>query len=136
MSGPDLYVLTVVFLALKKTVFSEKKNSSQKQNFFFLPFFYATFQCGRYNVFKKKKFAHKKLKTPPSKVAQEYSIFFLLMAAQTAQTDVAYRPTVYITTIYKYHTARPRCTLSLFREKFSIERGQYDLEMWNTDLQK
>ena len=58
------------------------------------------------------------------------------MAAQTAQTDVAYRPTVYITAIYQYHTARPRCALSLFREKFSIERGQYDLEMWNTDLQK
>ena len=34
----------------KKTGFSEKKNSSQI--FFFLPFFYATFQCGRYNVFK------------------------------------------------------------------------------------
>ena len=27
MSGPDLYVLTVVFLALTKTGFSEKKNS-------------------------------------------------------------------------------------------------------------
>ena len=26
MSGPDLYVLTVVFLALKKTGFSGKKN--------------------------------------------------------------------------------------------------------------
>ena len=31
MSGPDLYVLTVAFLALKKTGFSEKKNSSQKK---------------------------------------------------------------------------------------------------------
>ena len=31
MSGPDLYVLTVGFLALKKTGFSEKKNSSQKK---------------------------------------------------------------------------------------------------------
>ena len=28
MSGPDLYVLTVVFLALKKTVFSEKNKSA------------------------------------------------------------------------------------------------------------
>ena len=50
MSGPDLYVLTVGFLALKKTGFSEKKNSSPKKYIFFLPFFYATFQCGRYNV--------------------------------------------------------------------------------------
>ena len=31
MSGPDLYVLTVGFLALTKTGFSEKKNSSQKK---------------------------------------------------------------------------------------------------------
>ena len=52
MSGHDLYVLTVAFLALKKTVFLEKKNSSQKKKIFFLPFFCATFQCGRYNVFK------------------------------------------------------------------------------------
>ena len=36
------------------------------------PFFYATFQCGCFNVFKKKfvfVFSHKKLKKPPSKVA-------------------------------------------------------------------
>ena len=52
MSGPNLYVLTVVFLALKKTGFSEIKYSSQKKINFFLPFSYATFQCGRYNVFK------------------------------------------------------------------------------------
>jgi hypothetical protein len=39
-------------LALKKNVFSEKKNLPKKKNFF-LPFFYATFQCGRYGVFKK-----------------------------------------------------------------------------------
>ena len=72
MSGPDLYVLTVGFLALKKPGFSEEKNSSPKFFFFFLPFFYATFQCGRYNVFKFYFifiFAHKKLKKPPSKVA-------------------------------------------------------------------
>ena len=35
MSGPDLYVLTVGFLALKKPVFSEKKNSSQKKSIFY-----------------------------------------------------------------------------------------------------
>jgi hypothetical protein len=43
----------VEFLALKKTGFSEKKNSFPPQKNFFLPFFYATFQCGRYGVFKK-----------------------------------------------------------------------------------
>ena len=52
-------------------------------------------------------FAHKKLKKPPSKVAQKNSnpLFFSLLpwAAQTAQTEefmfqnVAYRPTVYRT---------------------------------------
>ena len=50
-------------------------------------------------------FAHKKLKKPPSKVSQKYSIFFpvLLRAVQTAKTEefmlqnVAYRPTVYKT---------------------------------------
>ena len=42
-------------LALKKSVFSEKKNSSPPKKFFFLPFSNATFQCRRYGVFKKKK---------------------------------------------------------------------------------
>ena len=70
-SVPDLFVLTVVFLALKKKGFSEKKNSSQKKLNFFFPFFYATFQCGRYNVFNFFFFffAHKKLKKSPQKVA-------------------------------------------------------------------
>jgi hypothetical protein len=40
-------------LALKKNGFSEKKKSSQNFLIFFLPFFYATFQCGHYGVFKK-----------------------------------------------------------------------------------
>ena len=40
-------------LALKKNVFL-KKFFFQKKKIFFLPFFYATFQCGRYGVFKKK----------------------------------------------------------------------------------
>ena len=30
-----------------------KKKISPPKNIFFLPFFYATFQCGRYGVFKK-----------------------------------------------------------------------------------
>ena len=51
-SVPDLHGVTVAFLALKKNVFSEKKKNFPPIKFFFLPFFYATFQCGRYNVFK------------------------------------------------------------------------------------
>merc|ERR1712008_83004 len=35
----------------KKTGFSEKKILPKNKKNFFLPFFYATFQCGRYNVF-------------------------------------------------------------------------------------
>jgi hypothetical protein len=38
----------------KKKGFSEKKNSSQKKIKIFFTFFYATFQCGRYNVFPQK----------------------------------------------------------------------------------
>ena len=87
MSGPDLYVLTVVFLALKKTGFSEKKNSSPQKIFFFLPFFYATFQCGRYNVFKFFFFfAHKKLKKPPSKVAHNRPKPFLRQSSPAQAT--------------------------------------------------
>ena len=41
----------MAFLALKKTGFSEIKNSSPQKIKKNLPFFYATFQCGRYNVF-------------------------------------------------------------------------------------
>ena len=72
MSVPDLYIVTVAFLALKKWFFWD--------NFFFQKFFwkiltlfYATFQCGRYNVKKIQKkifFAHEKLKKTPKKVAQ------------------------------------------------------------------
>jgi hypothetical protein len=43
MSGPDLHVFTLKFLALKKIDFSPIKKTSQN---FFLPLFYATFQCG------------------------------------------------------------------------------------------
>ena len=57
-------------------------------------------------IFKKKIFAHKKLKKPPSKLAQKNSnpLFFLTASsAQMAQTEefmfqnLAYRPTVYRT---------------------------------------
>ena len=50
---------------LKKKIFPKKKK-------FFLPFFYATFQCGRYGVFKKKLkyfFDPEKVKKRASKVA-------------------------------------------------------------------
>jgi hypothetical protein len=48
------------------------------------PFFYATFQCGRYNVFKFFVFfAHKKLKKPPSKVTHNQPHH--VPAAQTSQ---------------------------------------------------
>ena len=62
-SVPNLNVLTVAFLALKKMVFlKEKKN---------LPFFNATFQCRHYGVFKKLKkkfFDPKKGKNGPQKL--------------------------------------------------------------------
>jgi hypothetical protein len=44
----------------------------QKKKYFFFTFFYATFQCGRYGVFKKNLtffFDPEKVKKPPSKVA-------------------------------------------------------------------
>ena len=55
MSVPDLYVVTVAFLALKKKWFFWENFFFQ--NFFWkiLTLFYATFQCGRYNVKKIKK---------------------------------------------------------------------------------
>jgi hypothetical protein len=51
MLVPDLYVFTLKSLAYKKRQKHEKKKFPPN---FFLPFFYATFQCGRFNVFKKK----------------------------------------------------------------------------------
>ena len=52
----------------KKNDFSPEKNTSQKKQKK-LPFFYATFQCGRYNVFKKKKIlTTKSWKTHPKKL--------------------------------------------------------------------
>ena len=72
MLVPDLYVYTLKFLAYKKRLKNEKKKKFPPNNIFFLTFFYATFQCGRYNVFKQLLFyffAHKKLKKSPQKVA-------------------------------------------------------------------
>jgi hypothetical protein len=46
MSGPDLHVFTLKFLALKKPVFSPIENTFQIFFDFCLSLFYATFQCG------------------------------------------------------------------------------------------
>jgi hypothetical protein len=46
MSGPDLHVFTLKCLALKKPIFSPIKNTFQIFCHFYLPLFYATFQCG------------------------------------------------------------------------------------------
>ena len=46
MSGSDLHVFTLKFLALNKTGFSPIKNTFQIFFDFCLPLFYATFQCG------------------------------------------------------------------------------------------
>ena len=57
-------VLTLNFLALKNC-FSPVKSTSQSFFDFCLPLFYATFQCGPYNIFKKISnlfFAHENLK--------------------------------------------------------------------------
>jgi hypothetical protein len=47
-------VLTLKFLALTKSGFSPVKNTSKIFFDFYLPLFYATFQCRPYNIFKKK----------------------------------------------------------------------------------
>ena len=70
-------------LALKKMVFL---------NFFFvLPFFYATFQCGRYGVFKKKLnffFGPEKVKKRASKVAHNRPrpLYFTVQPRPTANS--------------------------------------------------
>ena len=52
--GANRGLLTLKFLALKKkTGFPPVKNTSQIFFDFCLPLFYATFQCGPYNIFKK-----------------------------------------------------------------------------------
>jgi hypothetical protein len=71
-SVPDLNVLTVAYLALKKNGFSEKKKNFQKKDIKKIPFFNATFQCGRYGIFKKNLkyfFDPEKVKKWASKVA-------------------------------------------------------------------
>ena len=63
----------------KKNGFSEKKNSSQKKNFFFT-FFLCNFSVRTLQCFQKIFFfffAHKKLKKPPSKVAHNRPKHFI-----------------------------------------------------------
>ena len=48
-SGP--LCITDLRLAYKKRLKNKNKIFPKNKIFFFLPFFYATFQCGRYNVF-------------------------------------------------------------------------------------
>ena len=55
----------------KKTGFSPVKNTSQNCFYFFLPLFYATFQCGPYNIFNKILnlfFIHENIKNGPQKL--------------------------------------------------------------------
>jgi hypothetical protein len=70
-------------------------NSTQilalKKIFFFLPFFYATFQCGRYGVFKKIKknnFDPEKVKKRASKVAHNWPrpLYFTVQPRPTAHS--------------------------------------------------
>ena len=64
----------------------------QKHEIFFLPFFYATFQCGRYNILKKKInlfFPHENIKKRVSKVAHNrpQTFFFTVSTGPAAQTS-------------------------------------------------
>ena len=69
MSGPDLHVFTLKFLALKKGFFS--CFLGQKKFKIFSYEYYATFQCGHYSVFKKK-IDPEKVKKRASKVAHNW----------------------------------------------------------------
>ena len=71
-------------LALKKMVFLKKKKIPPPQKIFFYLFFNATFQCGRYGVFKKNFkifFDPEKVKKQTSIVAHNWPIpFFPVLA--------------------------------------------------------
>ena len=74
----------------KKTGFSPVKNTSQNCFYFFLPLFYATFQCRRYNIFKKKLdlfYAHEIIKERASEVAHNWPQFFFHKYSLAAQTS-------------------------------------------------
>jgi hypothetical protein len=50
MSGHDLHVFTLKFLALKNLFFSLFGVKKNKKKHFIKKRYYATFQCGRYHV--------------------------------------------------------------------------------------
>ena len=75
-----LYILGQQALSFSNVVYKKDKNikkkSSEKKRKKKLPLFYATFQCGRYDIFKeifKKNFDPEKVKKRASKVAQTLS---------------------------------------------------------------
>ena len=82
---PDLFVLTVVFLALKKFGFSEIRNSSPLIFYFFNLFSMQFFSADAtmFSIFFF--FDHKKLKKSPQKVAHNRPRPFFFSAAPTAQ---------------------------------------------------
>ena len=72
-------------------MFFLKKNIFSKEKYFFLPFFNATFQCGRYGVFKKNLkffFGPEKVKKRTSKVAhnQPRPLYFTVQPRPTASS--------------------------------------------------
>ena len=91
MSGPDLYVLTVVFLALKKTGFSPEKNTSKKKKYLFsMQLFSAD---GK--ILKKKNlnllFGHENMKKLPSKVGYFGKIVeFSLLSQNQAKYQIMF----------------------------------------------
>ena len=94
MVVPDLYVFTIKFhsnFSLYKKDKNMKIRIFQKNKYFFLPLFYATFQCGRYDIFKKKFkffFDPEKVKKPASKVAHNWSrpFYFTVQPRPTAHS--------------------------------------------------
>ena len=93
MSGPDLYVLTVGFLALKKTCFSEKKKSSQKIKINFT-FFLCNFSVRTLQCFQKKKFLTTKSWKNHAKKLHTYGsceVFFLCSPTALNSPELHFR---------------------------------------------
>jgi len=83
-TGQRVLVHTLKFLALKKNWFSPVKNNSPPKKKYFFTFFLCNFSVRTLQCFQKKiLFDHKKLKTPPKKVAHNRPrpFFFLCSPA-------------------------------------------------------
>jgi hypothetical protein len=83
-------VLTLKLLPLKKLGFSPVKNTYQNFFYFFLPLFYATFQCRPYTIFKKYVnlfFAHENIKKRPQKLLIIGPKLFFHSTGPAAQTS-------------------------------------------------